>query len=469
MAVIAVPIYTHFFPPEEYGRFDLTNRFVLFLAALSMVWLDHVVLRFYPAYRQRNTLGSFVSGVSVIRLGGAAAGLVVLAAVYVAGPDAVFASFRDLFGLAACVFLAQNFFERGLAMLRAKQKALAFSIASSLHALGKVGLGLLLAVGLGLGVPGLLYAAAGVPFLLYLVFVRGHFGGLGLPIRAPERRFIGEALSYGLPVGVTLLLNFFLCNADRYLLKYFYSDAEVGVFSIGSFFADQPIILLSATLMLAIFPNTSREYESAGPGAASALIGFFTRVFLLLCVPAAAGLACLAQPILQTFADEKYHAAYPVVAWIASATLLLGLSQYAQLGLHLAKRTLFMVFVTVAAIAVNLACNWLLIPRCGFVACGIARLISNAVLLAGFAAVSEHCLHWQFPMGSLLRIAVAAGVMALAMLGLLAVLPDTAVALAAVAVIGSAAYAIMLFLVREVRPREVRKLIASVTGGEQHD
>ena len=425
-----------------------------------MIWLDHVTLRFYPIARRSAEGDACLNTIGTMRFAGATIGLTVFAGVAVLGPDRVFGSCRSLFGVAALVFLAQTFFDRGLAMLRARGKTVSFSIASSVNAVAKVGVGLLCAFGLGFGVSGLLWGAAIVPLLLYQVFMRGLFGKPSLRLGSAARTFLSEALRYGLPVCVTLVLNYFLGNIDRYLLKYFLGDAEVGVYSIGNFIADEPMKLLYFTLMLAIFPTTAHMYEVAGHNDTEVFVGDLTRIYLLIAVPACVLLASLAHPLLFVLAKGAYRESYVVVPWIAGAAFVLGLSQYSQLGLHLSKRTIYMVGVTIIAVAVNVACNWILIPLKGYYGCGISRLASNVVLLVAFAIVSQRHFHWRFPGKSAARILAAAAIMAGTLFFLRSVLPENLITLGLLAGGGAIEYVLLLLLFRETRRDELGQVLS---------
>jgi O-antigen/teichoic acid export membrane protein len=462
MAVIAVPLFSRFFSPEEYGRYDLTFRVALFLIVLTMNWLDNVILRFHPAAQQSGEERPFAEAVGLIRVAGAAAGLAAIGGLYLLGPEAVFGSIRDLLWLGALVFLAQALFGRGLAMLRAHGRALAYSVATSVNAVARVALGLVLAIPLGFGVHGLLWSMVLAPMALYAVYMRGLFV---LPPLRPDdaaRRLTAEALRYGVPVGVTMVLTYSLSNLDRFLLKAFAGDAAVGVYAVGSFVGDEPMTLIYSTLMLAVFPTTARHYETAGHAATEAFNRHLTRMYLLVAAPVLALLAALAEPAMRLVAGAEFQPGWVVIPWVAAAGFTIGLSQYGQLGLHLTKRTWPLVWVSVAAVAVNIAVNLLLIPRLGFVACGVSRLITALVLLAAFAVVGGRVFQWHFPWLAALRVGLAAGAAAGAALGAQQALAAPAAQLAAGSALAALAYAGVLLATGEVTRHEIRETLAAV-------
>lgn len=462
MAVIAVPLFSRFFTPDEFGRYDLTFRVALFLIVLTMNWLDNVILRFHPAAQHRGEERAFGEAVGLIRWAGAALGLASIGALWLAGPEAVFGSIRDLLWLGALVYLAQALFGRGLAMLRAHGRALAYSIATSVNAVARVLLGLALAIPLGFGVHGLLWPMVLAPMALYAIFMRGLF--LRPPLRpGPDtRRHAADALRYGIPVGFTMVLTYSLANLDRFLLKAHAGDAAVGVYAVGAFVGDEPMTLIYSTLMLAVFPTTARQYETAGRAATEALNRHLTRMYLLVATPALALIAGLAEPMMRLVAGPDFVPGWVVIPWVAAAGFTIGLSQYGQLGLHLAKRTWPLVWVTLAAVAVNVAGNALLIPHFGFVACGMVRLATAALLLAAFAVVGGRVFRWHFPWLAALRVGVAGLAAAGAALGAQEAVASPPAQLAAGGALACVAYAGILVASGEITRNEMRGAAAAV-------
>jgi O-antigen/teichoic acid export membrane protein len=462
MAVVAVPLFSRFFTPDEYGRYDLTFRVALFLIVLTMNWLDNVILRFYPAAEQRKEVARFDDAINLIRYAGIVIGLVAIGAIWLVGPESVFGSIRDLLWLGALVYLSQALFGRGLAMLRAHGRALAYSFTTSFNAVVRVVLGLVWAIPMGYGVAGLLMAMVVVPMALYALFMRGLFALPKLRYGVETRRFASEYLAYGVPVAATMVLTYSLANLDRFLLKGLLGDAAVGVYAVGNFVGDEPMTLIYSTLMLAVFPTTARHYETHGRQATEQFNRHLTRMYLLVCAPAMALLAALAEPLMRLIAGEAFYPSWVIIPWVAAAGFTVGLSQYGQLGLHLTKRTWPLVWITLLAVAVNVAANYLLIPHLGIVACGVTRLGTALLLLAMFAVVGHRSFRWEFPYLASLRVALAAGA---AVGGVLAVQWADTSALVEVlggGVAGTLLYAAGLLLTREVTLAEVGKVREAV-------
>ena len=463
--LIAYPLLTRFFTDDDIGRYELTMRFVQFLFTFSVMWLNMVILRFYPTYDTPEKRDTYRSVVSSVRGAGLAVGLMVLFLTRVFGPDSLFGSYRDLLDVAALVFVGFSLFETGQTMLRAQGRPIIFSAALAANVTLKLALGFLIALGLGVGIKGMLWGAGLVPIFSYGLVMHRHFGRIRVRLTAAQRQFLAELVPFGAPVCMTALLVFFLGSSDRYLLRYLTrDDGLVGVFSVGNIVAEQPMTLLASVMMLAVLPAASRVYDTEGRSATEALLGAVTRLYFLVALPAAMLLSVLARPFFMAVISNEPRQAFVVVPWIAFATMMFGLSQYASIGLLMAKRTHPLFIGTALAVAVNIGCNWMLIPVYGYLGCGMARLIANSLLIAVFALASARHLHWRFPFKSLGRIALASAALGFGLYKLTAYIPRDGhpaavlLILAALSCAGLLLYTIVLLVLGEISRDEMAQL-----------
>jgi len=456
------PILAVAFAAEEVGRYDLSIRFVDFLYTLCALWLGTVIVRYYSAFHERNEKPAYLNVVGLIRLAGVGVGLGLLLMPRLLAP----APYHPLLSAAALMFIGYTLFETGLMMLRAKSKAVAYSACTATAAVGRVVVGLLLALGLGMGVKGMIWGVAIMHLALYFTVMRPHFASLRLRLTDSERAFLREALVFGLPLGLSALLTFFLGNADRYLLRIFRGDAEVGLFAVASQFGEQPVFVLYSSIMLAVFPAAARVFDRDGRRAAEAFNRSTTRNYLFLAAPIVVLLGVLSKPFLGMFPRE-YAMTYPVMPWVAAGAFLHGLAQYPGMGLLITKRTPLMLGVNAIAVAVNLTVGCVLIPRLGFIGCGVTRVISGCVLVVVMALATRRCLAWSIPMLSVVRVGAAAAITGLAvhagysLLPAQMAIPLTLCALTLASCAGIVLFATLLLLLREIR---FRNLVDGIRG-----
>lgn len=466
MAFATTAILTKFvLSPSDFGRYYLTMRVVQFLTMAGVIWMTTVLLRFYPRFAPKEEggagggLDTFDSVVALLRWSGVGGGLIVLGLIWAFGPESLFGSYRDLLGVAAFVFVGNGLMELGLASARAKKKPWAYSTAAMANALLCLPAGILMLRLSGMGVAGFLFGFGLVTAVVAITLMRREFAHrVPFSLSQPQKAFLRECLFYGLPVMVTLILNFFLGNTDRFLLKYLRNDAMAGAYGAACQLLEQPMNMVFQTLMVAVFPAVTALYETKGREETETMLRQLTRQFFLFCLPLCVMLSVLGRHVMFAFTGAEFRDSYLAAPWLVTAALMYGLSYYASFGLHLAKRTGVLLAATAVSIAVNLAVNRLAIGPYGYAGCGMARLVANAVLVALLAAASRRNLRWHVPWASLFRIGAASAAAGLAVFFVQRHLATNFAALVILGCLFGVVYGAVSLATGEVRLDEIRKL-----------
>lgn len=461
--ILTVTVLTAFFAPEEFARFELTFRFILFLSTFTFLWLNMAIVRFYAASAAKGTEEAFFGVIGALKLGALLAGLILGGLIYAFGPDALFGSYRDLLPAGILVFAGYTFYETGLTVLRAKRKPVVYSVAASVNALFRLPVAVALFLWWKTGVSGMLWSSAIMYALVYLLIVRRYAGAPRFRWGVSERSMTGGILLYGLPIWLAQLLNFFLNNSDQYLLKLLRDDTAVGLYGVAVKLVDQPMVLVFQVLSMAVFPSVALAWEHQGRAHTEDLVGGVTRLFLMVCVPLMVFLSVLAEPVFGLLARGDAGQAYIVAPWVAAASLMYGLTYFANYGLHLSKKTSILLLVTVLAVALNIGLNFLFIPRFGYPGAGMARLLSNTLLVILLAATSHRYLHWRFPWKSVMRIIAAALISGLCLYALMHFFPSGVIGLTALFILGGALYTALLLIFGDITPDQIRGFHDDIT------
>jgi O-antigen/teichoic acid export membrane protein len=211
---------------------------------------------------------------------------------------------------------------------------------------------------------------------------------LGIPVDArrpvgptgPEVRALlaGLAPFAGAFVGLTLY-----SKMDVLLLQRWSGGVQVGVYSAAYKFVDvfQALLVVAAGSVL---PRLARTF--GGRRTSTWAGGRVTEIVLLGAVPVGLSLHLAAGPVVRILFGPAYAGSVPVLTRLALLLPLLGLTIHGAYVLAAAGRMLPVAALYVVAVAVNLTLNAVLIPTSGAEGAALARLISEAVLVAGFLA-----------------------------------------------------------------------------------
>ena len=231
--------------------------------------------------------------------------------------------------------------------------------------------------------------------------------GLDIRFGRTDGSHIRKIWNYGFPLAIGNMAMWGLRLSDRYLIALFRPESEVGLYSAAYNLSGKSIEILAALFGLSTFPILVKIWENEGREATENTLALFTRLYLILGIPAATGLCLFASPFVSLFAAEAYHEGYRVVGPVAFSSFFWELTLIAGFGLLIKKKTLAIAANQIITALINIGLNLLLIPRYGFVIAGITTLTGYLALFILQYFSSRRYLTWRFPYKSLRNILTA--------------------------------------------------------------
>jgi O-antigen/teichoic acid export membrane protein len=413
---ITAPILTRLFLPAEYGYYALAVGAYDLLFALACSGLASVPNRFYPAYKAESKLGVFFASLSLpTGVAIAVTSILSFLALFVLGSQGFLPPvLYSLLLISVLIFVVYSIFTMLMEVVRIQERGRLYTVFELFTRYGGFGLGLLLVIGFDFQVEGLLWGeflalALASPFLLFLTTKGVSIRPQGF--RLPVARHMWH---FGWPLALGNMAMWGLRLSDPYIIGFFRPVSEVGLYSVAFQLSSKSIDIIVALFLLTTGPIAMNAWESRGREATEKILAMATRLFLILCLPAAVGLSLLGLPLVALLTAEEYHAGYRIVGYIGFSSFFFGLARIATLGLLIGKETRRIGINQIIAALVNLGLNLVLVPRFGFIAAGITTLVGYAVLLALQAHASHPHLTWLFPFKTLRNVVIATTGMGLA-------------------------------------------------------
>jgi O-antigen/teichoic acid export membrane protein len=233
-----------------------------------------------------------------------------------------------------------------------------------------------------------------------------------LPPARPSWRALEPLLRYSLPTIPLNIGTFVLFFADRYLIGWMLGPAAVGTYAAAYGLCQLPS-LISKPLMTTYIPRAAGLWNRGERAQASALLRLYLSSFSLLAAPLALGLAVTGGPFLRATTGQ----ALPEwsIGLFLSLTLgafLMGQSQLSMHSYHLEERLGRTAALYLAASAVNVVANLLLIPHWGVLGAGIATTLGYLAAAIWAHVNTQRVLGHVLDLPSLLRQLSCAGAMA---------------------------------------------------------
>jgi O-antigen/teichoic acid export membrane protein len=228
------------------------------------------------------------------------------------------------------------------------------------------------------------------------------------PAPPPPLPRLRELLAFAAPLVALALLTSMNGFLDRFLLARWLGLDTVAVYAAAVSLCTIPALFYSV-LGFTLFPVLSRHWAERRHTEAARLMDVALRVFLFLCVPVALLLALTGPWLLPRLTTSAYVAAPAVFALLGVSVTALGIYQILLYALLLGGRSRQVLFLALAATAINLALNLLLTPRLGAVGAAAAAAVSNTATVVLAARLVRAVMAWRFPWAGLWTIGWRAG------------------------------------------------------------
>jgi O-antigen/teichoic acid export membrane protein len=382
MAVLLLPVYTHYLRTSDYGTVELIANTVIFVSIVVRFGMIESFLRFHftdQDVARREALARKAIAFLLVSTTVACAPLVVFRGplsrlVLGHHPDHV-AYLYGVLGMWAFTNL-----ELAYGLLRVDERLRAYATASVLNAALTIAGSLILVVGFGERARGLILANYGATVVVLLgvwwSMRRVLFGGRGFAGAAVER--LGELLRFGLPTVPAEASVYALFLLDRYYLLYDKNRGAVGLYSFAVKLAGAIAFIVRAFQ----YAYPPLAYSVRDDAHAGRLYGLITTYYVLVCGWIVSGLTLEGRWVTRLLGHQRFFHAYRALPWVATGWALYGLWVVFLVVAGRAKVTTRNFLASLAGLAANVALLVLLVPPLGIAGAGLALCGAYVAMLS---------------------------------------------------------------------------------------
>ena len=221
---------------------------------------------------------------------------------------------------------------------------------------------------------------------------------------------------YGAPICLTTISSGLMVSANRLMVGAFTDMRSVAYLTAADMLVQASIGVIGAGIGSATYSLAVRAVESGNAAEAHRQLRQNVLYLAGLLLPAAVGLSCVAPLLARVLLKPEYLTAVAqTTPWLAASAALLGLrAHYVDHAFQLGNRTWLLARVMVTGALLNVLLNCLAIPLWGYMgaAMSMTAAVSGTFLYAAF--LSRRAYPLPLPLAGLSRIALASGLMALA-------------------------------------------------------
>jgi O-antigen/teichoic acid export membrane protein len=448
--LILLSILTKTLPIADYGSWSLITVTMVLVPTLASLGLRSAMIRFLAASTDtRNTQEVFYSLLFVVLV----AALVASTLFFVFARPIAASLFHD--DLTTALILPLNIFFGCLNLFiidffRAFQQARKYSVLVFLQAYVNVVLVAFFVLsghGLQGALIGLLLQQLFVFFItMYLIFVQ-----IGVAI--PQFVHLREHVVFGLPLVPGDVSLWITNSSDRYLIGILLGTVAVGYYSPG--YSLGGTIFLIASALVVLLPSVlAKHYDADNTGDVRTIMKYSLKYYCGIAIPCTFALSALSKPLLTILSTPQIAAnGYLVTPLVAAGMLFLGADTLLVQVVMLKKKTVFIGAVWVAAAALNLGGNLILIPYFGILGAALTTLLAYVLAFALTAFYSLRQFRFDVNAGFILKSMCASVVICVILLlwgpsGLASVLFSI--------VLAAAIYLGILFMLRGFTVQEMK-------------
>ena len=190
----------------------------------------------------------------------------------------------------------------------------------------------------------------------------------------PSCKFTEDLLRYSIPLVPFSLTVALLGVVDKFLVNYFLSNEDVGIYAVGAKLG-MLISLPIAAFSMAYGPYAMSIKDIAGHKIAYARL-FVIYLFVMLGMVLV--LAAYDKEVLSILisGDHDYSESLPIIAPIALGLVVQSLFSQLGVGLNITRNNRFFFYGTILTVLLNIGLNILFIPVFGILAAAYAGLFS---------------------------------------------------------------------------------------------
>ena len=391
ISIVTMPILTRLLPAQAYGGAALAGTLISLLAVIFLAGMDMSYARSYFAAEGPSGRQVEVFAWRYTLLAASLAGLCGALLWYWLAP--YYGLSRGLAGLVGGgAFLS---FVQTMAQVRARLhgRYRAMMLTGLVSALA------IATVGIGIAAWWRKDAVAVLASMLAGYFAVVVVLGIPSPRRLAERSGLSPSqrsaiIRVGLAGIVTAPMYWVLASLDRWFLGGMMNTSAVGIYSMGYNLATVGLMVSTAVASVWL-PEAARLFEAA-PEAAPVALGVIAERLVVVQAVVWVAVAGAGGDILRLLAAKPFHAAAPVIPFIAAGVFFNGVAQVASSLILLARRLQQAVPWWAIGTAVCCAGNVLLIPRMGIVGAAVTQAIAFGIVAGGIWVSAQRALHLQF-------------------------------------------------------------------------
>ncbi len=403
--IILIPIYTDYFKPEEYGDLGLLIITITIISQVLAAGQGLALLRYNNdiTYNENKDKIFFTLTVSLLILVSLFTVAAEFLTPYIVQKTSDPNKFNELIRITTYIISFTVLNILFLNKLRGDERSIAYSVIGIVKLLVSLVLTIVLIIYFNQNIEAVLYGQLAGELINFIIIIPMLVKNMEFKLYL---KIIPDSIKFGLPLIFSALAMNLLNGSDRYVLKYLSGAEQLGLYELAYKFSGIINMFLIMPFSLTLMPVAYKYYKTEGDKR------FYSKLMTYLAfilIWAALFLSLTGKELIEIFSSSPdYYPAYKVVPLINLSYVFFGLSMVSSLGMYLTGNTKAVAYINLIAAILNIALNFILIPKIGMMGAAINTLIAFIVLVVFTYKISNKYYEIEFEIKKILLIIILA-------------------------------------------------------------
>lgn len=379
ISLLLIPLYTYYFLPEELGIFNVINSIWLVIGILFVYGMDTSFIKFFATDKTIEEKRTTYSTTLILL---AITSVIFSLIIFNYSSDIskllkldTYNNSEFLLKLMCLVLLVDTIYRFPLLLLRAELQAKKYFVANIISVIVNISLNFILIIYFKLGIEAIFYSyiISCIITLIVTLFLTRKYLVLAFSFeKAKKLVTFGNKFIY---IGLFIL---FIDVSDRFFIKYFLNDSEVGIYSANYKLAGGMSLIISAFrfawtpyfLNLTEHPDNKKIISKVFTYYVFA--GLALLFLFILFIPAVVKFKIGNFSIL----NENYWEGLKILPFILTAYFFSGIFSNLYAAPFFSEKTYIILIVTFSGFIINLISNIFLIQKFGITGAAVSTLIA---------------------------------------------------------------------------------------------
>ena len=402
--IVLLPMYLNFLDASDYGVKEVLGILTDIAGVVLSLGIATAMARFYYDFEDEKERNEVVSTVLITF---AVCAFVGLAALATQGRVLALrlldsSSYAHYFLIAFTSLWFNTMYRIGCDYLRIREKSILYVTVSLSKLVVQLSLNVWFVAFLRLKVLGILLSSLIGSAVFFFVLVIPIVFKIGMRFSPSKCR---DMLKFSLPFVLTNLAAMMVHRIDRIFLQQFGSLDLAGVYGLGyriggsvNTFVTSPFIQIWIPHRFAIYTREHAQETYAR------VLTYYVAVACFV----GSWISIASRDLLLLFGKPQFYTAGDIVPLIVLSYVIFGCHYHVETGILIAKKTRYFAYINVGNAVLNIALNFLLIPRHGMYGAACATLLCFINKVAWTGWIGNRLYPVQFEYGRLLKVAGAA-------------------------------------------------------------